>query len=390
MRNFLTALTAGHLAALLVLSAADAAPLLRVDPTSFGFSAVDTADYFLVGNNGDGTLTWNVTSNQSWLAVAPTSGSVPEHWNVQVWISLDRTGLADGTYTGELAVTSNGGSATVFVSMLVQNAPILNGGGGERTLSSGQTYERIPIWNTGVGILEWSAVTDEPWIDLVPPESGSLSYGQRHTIQINLDAGSLPSQDEEHVGHLTMDSNGGSALTTVRFVPPSQSPGLLGVYADVAGTNCNIVAPIVSLKQVHIVHTRTDGATASMFSAPKPACWTNAIYLSDVNVFPVTIGNSQTGTSVPYGVCKVSTSYVMAINYFVQGPPTQFCCEYPVLPDPHALSGRIEIADCGFNTVYGTGATAIVNPDVTCPCSLPPVAVEETTWGRVKALYAPR
>jgi hypothetical protein len=80
----------------------------------------------------------------------------------------------------------------------------------------------------------------------------------------------------------------------------------------------------------------------------------------------------------------------MAINFFIQCPPTQFCCPYPVLPDPIAASGRIEIADCGFNVVYGSGATAIVNPDATCPCALPPVAAEETTWGRVKTMSAPK
>jgi hypothetical protein len=40
--------------------------------------------------------------------------------------------------------------------------------------------------------------------------------------------------------------------------------------------------------------------------------------------------------------------------------------------------------------MYGVGATAIVNPDLSCPCESPPVAVEETTWGRVKALYSPK
>jgi len=147
-----------------------------------------------------------------------------------------------------------------------------------------------------------------------------------------------------------------------------------------AGTDCNIVAPTIGLKQVHIVHTRTDGATASQFSAPKPACWANAMYLSDVNVFPVTIGNSQTGTSVPYGTCKSPMTFVMSINYFIMGPPTQFCCPYPVLPDPNVPEGRILVADCGFNTLYGWGATAIVNPDPSCPCESPPVAAEETTW----------
>jgi hypothetical protein len=165
---------------------------------------------------------------------------------------------------------------------------------------------------------------------------------------------------------------------------------MLGIYDDNMGTNCNIVTTAPGLKSVYVLHTRTDGATACQFSAPKPPCWTNAVYLSDTDLFPVTIGNSQTGKSLGYGTCRVGTVYLIAINYFIQGAPAQFCCPYPVLPDPQVPSGRIEIVNCDFITLYGYGATAVVNPDASCPCESPPVRVEESTWGRVKALYAPK
>jgi len=390
MKIFLTVVTVALLTTVVLMSSAGAAPHLALFPSTFEFSAVDTTDYFRVWNDGDAPLVWNLTSNQSWLSAVPSSGNFAPGEFVKAWISLDRTGLSDGTYSGQFAVTSNGGNTTVYVTMIVQNAPKLSGGDGLASLSAGRTYYDISIRNLGISPLEWNAVSDAPWIDIVPPTSGSLSYMERRTVRINLDAGALPSQDEEQIGHVMFGSNGGSAVTTVRFLPVSQSPGMLGIYSDAMGTDCNIVATTPSLKPVYVVHTRTDGATACQFSAPKPACWTNAVYLSDTNAFAVNVGNSQTGAAVGYGTCRTNVTNVMTINYFIQTAPTQFCCPYPVLPDPNSPSGRIDIVDCGSNLVYSWGATAIVNPNATCMCSLPSVAAEETTWGRVKALYAPK
>jgi hypothetical protein len=387
--KYSSVVTAVFFAAISVAVAADAVPRLVVWPSSVGFQAGTTGLPLFLRNEGDGTLFWNITSDRSWLAAAPSSGFTTAGQQVAVTVSVDRTGLADGVYSGALSVTSNGGDTAVGVQMVVQEAPKLGAGGGECLLSSYLTSCGFTIQNTGMGLLEWSASSDEPWAVVSPPLSGSLTYGQTHSVRIALDLGSLPSPGETHVAHVTIESNGGTAVKTVRFLPPSSSPGMIGVYADPTGADCNIVATTSGLKRVHIVHSRTDGATASQFSAPKPACWTNAVYLSDVTMFAIAIGNSQTGIAIGYGQCHTGSVHVMSIDYFIQTAPTQFCCPYPVLPDTYAPSGQIEVGDCSFNTVFGAGATAVVNPDASCPCSLPSIAVEETTWGRVKAMYAP-
>jgi hypothetical protein len=60
---------------------------------------------------------------------------------------------------------------------------------------------------------------------------------------------------------------------------------------------------------------------------------------------------------------------------------------YPVVPDPNASSGRIEVVDCVGALLYGNGLVTSVNGNATCMCGS--VRVEQSTWGRVKALYAP-
>ena len=85
---------------------------------------------------------------------------------------------------------------------------------------------------------------------------------------------------------------------------------------------------------------------------------------------------------------------------------TPNCCCWDVTPDPSVPSGRIEMADCDFNLVYGTAGRAIINSTLDCQCwacaspacleafyaqttgCLLPVPAEESTWGRVKQLYS--
>ncbi|MCK4776515.1 MAG: hypothetical protein KAT30_17080, partial [Candidatus Krumholzibacteria bacterium] len=74
------------------------------------------------------------------------------------------------------------------------------------------------------------------------------------------------------------------------------------------------------------------------------------------------------------------------IDYFAQGlsPP---CSYIQVVADPLAYDPPgIQVADCAFppNVVNATGGDVVVNPDASCMCNIP---VEETTWGKVKALY---
>jgi hypothetical protein len=169
---------------------------------------------------------------------------------------------------------------------------------------------------------------------------------------------------------------------------PATPPGDVDLAADPTGLYDEIAdVPPAGLKPIYIVvacwwGSAREGTTGVRFSAPKPACY-DAIWLSDTNVFPIVIGNSQTGVSVSFGACLSYPIHVMTMNFSAQGT-TRPCCYYWVRPDPAASSGRIEGSDCDAEVVYLTGGATIIN-------RLPggcPVPVEETTWGRVKSLYA--
>jgi len=160
--------------------------------------------------------------------------------------------------------------------------------------------------------------------------------------------------------------------------------GTLGVYADPQGIDCHPQDTVVGLCTYYVVHTNIAGATASQFKAAQPICHL-ATYLSDTAIFPVTIGNSQTGVAVGYGACLLSPIDVLHLNFFCAQitPP---CCAYSVTPDPNVASGKIEVVDCVNALLFGTGATTYVNGNqIDCSCI---VATEETTWGAVKSIYS--
>ncbi|UCH83869.1 MAG: BACON domain-containing protein, partial [Candidatus Latescibacterota bacterium] len=246
----------------------------------------------------------------------------------------------------------------------------------------------LRIYNGGQETLTWTASGDAPWFSIVPPSGsvGALTYSE---VDVVLDPTALPSQTGEHTGTITVTSNGGESSVVVTFIPIWATGGIVGLYADPAGTDCNFYYSGAGLVSVYVVHTYTDGATALQFSAPIPDCWTNAVFLSDTDVYPVTIGSSQTGKALGYGVCISPMVQATTINYFVQGPPQQTCCIYPVLPDPNVPSGQIEMVDCNNTIRYAVGGYAVLYPDASCMCERGNVKVEESTWGRVKALYAP-
>jgi hypothetical protein len=157
--------------------------------------------------------------------------------------------------------------------------------------------------------------------------------------------------------------------------------GTIGLYKDMAGTDCWLNDTTPGLTAYYVVHLNTTAATAAEFSAPKPTCMM-ATYLSDASVFPVTVGTSQTGVSIGYGACKAAPIHILTLNFFTMGA-TQPCCLFPVRP--HPVNGGPWMVDCASTQLPAAARIAVVNGNQTCTCAIVPV--DESTWGGVKALY---
>lgn len=350
-------------------------PELFVHPSSLYFSAAETALDLWIENRGEGTLQWSIASDQPWLRVSATSGV--NDGEVSVWAY--RSGLANGTYTGNLTVSGGGASIIVPVTMVVEPTPQLGVVPDMLTFNSTSTTKSFEIENLGSGTLTWSLSADRPWISISPPLSGS-GY-KRVLVQV---APPGPSSSED--GRITVQSNGETQSVLIRYAPEIGNAGIVGVFDDPQATRCNVFDHAPGLMTVYIVHVLTAGATGSQFSAPMPACMTGAAYLGDTSPFPVVLGNTQTAVAVGYGTCLSGTIHVITVRYFAQGV-SQSCCVYAVVPDPRAISGRVEVSTCDYRVIPAAAAHAVVNPTASCACGS--VDVEEKTWGQIKAMYAP-
>jgi hypothetical protein len=192
-------------------------------------------------------------------------------------------------------------------------------------------------------------------------------------------------------------------LALVLFASPVfGQAGSVGIYAAPDGYDCNLTDVAPGLATYYFVHWHfLEGATACQFWAPMPWCMNGAVYLSDTQVFAVTIGNSQTGVSIGYGACLASPIHVLSINFFVQGLSTSCCCYY-VYGHPNSDSGEVEIVDCNNQLITASGYLGVINSEPTCLCGIlkgespsvslscinDPIPVEESTWGKLKSMYA--
>jgi hypothetical protein len=171
--------------------------------------------------------------------------------------------------------------------------------------------------------------------------------------------------------------------------PALAQNGTITIFADPGGADCALYDTLPNtLIQAFVFHVLTPGAFAAEFSVPIPSCAVGLTWLNDTHVFPVTLNDSPTGVGIGYGVCYAGPIHILTINYLGMGTSLN-CCPLRVEPpwwgNPPDPPG-VNTTDCNHNLVPANAGEAIINPDHTCPCSSVPT--RDTTWGKVKALFA--
>ena len=106
--------------------------------TFFGASGFTTPSQNInVSNSGSGSLAWTASANASWITLGSTSGTAP----ASIAVSPNLTGLPNGTYTGQITVSSGdvGNSpATIPSSLQIGNLAFqdnFSAGAGNWTIS---------------------------------------------------------------------------------------------------------------------------------------------------------------------------------------------------------------------------------------------------------------
>jgi len=165
----------------------------------------------------------------------------------------------------------------------------------------------------------------------------------------------------------------------------AQGVDAIMLYSDnITFADCNLVDGAPGILNVYAVHAFVVGATAAQFAITESH---TMAYVAWTANHQVAVGNDpRIGVAVTYDLgCEAGPILVGWIAYFAAGS-SPVCSNITVVPDPIAASGRIEGVDCFFVSTFPNASVLTINGDVTCTCG-EQTPTEETSWGRVKALY---
>ena len=203
--------------------------LVSPDPTSFNLGNMGTGETtvrtFSILDTGQGTMNWNVSTDQPWMTVNPGNGIGSGTFN----ISFNTTGLQRGRHSGIITINSNTGTKYGNISLDVSlpsqtptsNTPILKLSQNSLqfdTISKGEPKNKaFVISNAGGGTLNWKLSTNDPWIEL-----STLSGSNNGSVFINIDTSDL--SPGNYIGTIKVTSNGGNEQVTIKLNIPSPTP----------------------------------------------------------------------------------------------------------------------------------------------------------------------
>ncbi len=216
-------------------------PTLFVTPLALSLGTEGTGESFTIRNAGGGALTWSVTIDQPWLTADVTSGTATTETD-RVLLTADRSGFdTPGTRNARVAIMSNGGEQTVFVSVRVAGTPTLDVSPTALNFSGTQRSNVFTITNTGDDSLQFDVDVLDPddpsvLIDVstvldITPETGSILPGSNQQVTVALAEGVDSIEvDGEIIDSLSLriNTNAGSAFVTLNFIQQEQL-GEIGV-----------------------------------------------------------------------------------------------------------------------------------------------------------------
>ncbi len=146
-------------------------------------------------NRTQASVLWTATSSQSWLAVAPASGSIATGTSQVLTATVSAAGLDFGLH--EATITLQGGRTTLTLPVALNVV-----GPGELTVTpaslsfestaggAAPSSQSITIENTGGAPVDWMITLTNMWIN-PSQSSGSLDPGSSVTVTISPDTSNL-------------------------------------------------------------------------------------------------------------------------------------------------------------------------------------------------------
>jgi glucose/arabinose dehydrogenase/PKD repeat protein len=327
-------------------------PQLAVTPASLTFAATQNGanpgtKSLVVANTGGGSLSYSATDDAPWLSVTPATGSAPQNLTAAVNVS----GLAAGTYTATVTVTSpgvQGSPASIPVTLTVAPPPSppqlsvmpasLSFSGTEG--GAGPAAKSLAVANTGGGTLTFTASDDAPWL-AVTPASGSAPQ----SLSVSVDTTGLAAGT--YSGTVTVTSSGvqGSpaAIPVSLTVNPAPAGPALSVAPATLSFNATAGGATPAAKTLDV--SNTGGGTLS-FTASDDAPWLTVAPASGLAPQALTVSANPAGLAASTYTATVTVSASGA-----SGSPKTVPVSFTVAPAPPQTG---LVAAYGFDETSGS------------------------------------
>jgi uncharacterized protein (TIGR03437 family) len=176
-----------------------------------------------------GSFTATASSTGNWLAIASATSALTTPSSIGVSVNI--SGLAPGTYSGNVTIASgNSVSIVVPVTLTVvkANPPVLSVAPVLETFSLPQSGAasggQVTVSNTGGGTLQFTsqAVSDQGWLKIAGSGSGSVTASLSASLGFTVNPGNL--KPGLYNGAITISESNSAAQTTVKVVLTVTNP----------------------------------------------------------------------------------------------------------------------------------------------------------------------
>lgn len=208
-------------------------PALVVTPDSLGFTAIESganpvAQSFVVSEQNGSAIAYSAAETAAWLSLGNATGNTP----AQVVANVDITGLAAGTYTENVAVTSSAGNKTVKVTLVVDPRPKILAVAPDtlrftaQELGTNPDPQNFNVTESGGAAIAYTASESVTWLSLTNP------------------SGTTPGIVGVNVNIAGVTAGSYTDLVTVASAEASNSPQLVVIELTVTpSTKTLVVAP---------------------------------------------------------------------------------------------------------------------------------------------------
>jgi len=230
---------------------------------------------FSCSNTGGGSLSYSVSDDAAWLAVAPGGASgLGGGASQSHTVSYATAALAPGNYSG--TVTVNGGAAgtkLITVSLSVNSAPALSctTASLSPSVTQGQNAgdQGFSCSNTGGGSLSYSVSDDAAWLAVAPGGASGLGGGASQSHTASYATAALAPGD--YSGTVTL--NGGAAGTKLIAVNLTVSPVIGGPPPNDDWQDAVAVSPPGEQFEGTLVDATSDGSDSLGLSTGRGDVW---------------------------------------------------------------------------------------------------------------------